>query len=406
MEIIKGILKAIDILFIIYMLYYVVICILAYTRTKNITKHYPRTKFAVLIPARNEENVIACLIDSLEKQNYPKELYDIFVIPNNCIDSTEEIARAEDTNIINISIPVRSKGDVLKYTFKYLQDENYDAYVIFDADNIVHPDFLNRMNDSILNGYRVAQGFRDTKNAQDSWISNCYAIHYWMQNLFLNKVRMNLNLSSFINGTGVMITKDFIEENKYEVNTVTEDIELSAQCALNNEKVAFIHDAITYDEQVTTLKESIRQRLRWSIGTVQCLNIYGEKLFKAKSFIGNDMLLFLLAIVIQLLGTMSYIMHFLLAVFTKLPINLTNRVLSILIGYLASIILSIITLKLTNKNILKNIKGILTFPIFIFTWIPINVIALFKKKCNWKQIKHTKCINIDDMLNLRGSILK
>ena len=94
------------------------------------------------------------------------------------------------------------------------------------------------MNDSLNMGYSVVQGFRDTKNVSDNWLSCSYAIMYYIQNLFLNKSRYNLGKSSFINGTGFVIKKELIDKNGYDPKTVTEDIEFVAMCAINGEKIA------------------------------------------------------------------------------------------------------------------------------------------------------------------------
>lgn len=400
MNIIKEILKIIDILMFIYMLYYVFTILFLFLKNKSIKSHEKLCRFAIIIPARNEEKVVGNLIDSLKKQNYPKDLYDIFVIPNNCNDKTEQIAMQKEAKVIKCTIPVKSKGDVLRYTFNYLKSSNYNAYIIFDADNIVHPEFLGKANDAVLDGYNIAQGYRESKNPEDSWISNCYSLHYWIQNIFLNKVRMNANWSSFINGTGVIISKDFIEKHGYNVETMTEDIELSVQCALKKEKIAFVQEAITYDEQVTSLKDSLKQRLRWSIGTIQCLMRYGKKLIKVKSITSVDMLFFLLAPLAQVAGILVFIAHLTLGIITNTQINYISKGISIILCYSTSIIISVITLKLSNKSIIKNIKGILTYPVFLFTWIPLNVIALFKRKYKWKQIKHTKIVSIDKMMEL------
>lgn len=400
MNIIKEILKIIDILMFIYMLYYAFTILFLFLKNKSIKSHEKLCRFAIIIPARNEEKVVGNLIDSLKKQNYPKDLYDIFVIPNNCNDKTEQIAMQKEAKVIKCTIPVKSKGDVLRYTFNYLKSSNYNAYIIFDADNIVHPEFLGKANDAVLDGYNIAQGYRESKNPENSWISNCYSLHYWIQNIFLNKVRMNANWSSFINGTGVIISKDFIEKHGYNVETMTEDIELSVQCALKKEKIAFVQEAITYDEQVTSLKDSLKQRLRWSIGTIQCLMRYGKKLIKVKSITSVDMLFFLLAPLAQVAGILVFIAHLTLGIITNTQINYISKGISIILCYSTSIIISVITLKLSNKSIIKNIKGILTYPVFLFTWIPLNVIALFKRKYKWKQIKHTKIVSIDKMMEL------
>lgn len=150
MIIIKEILKGLNLISAICTFFYVLtgLCVL-----KNISKLQTskiKKKFACIVPARNEEKVIGNLLDSLNKQKYPQELYDIFVLPNNCIDKTEEISKSKSANIIDCSkIRIKSKGDVLRNAFDYLKSYDYDAYIIFDADNIVHPEFIEKMNDTL-----------------------------------------------------------------------------------------------------------------------------------------------------------------------------------------------------------------------------------------------------------------
>ena len=274
---------------------------------KGIKKHRPKHKFAILIASRNEEEVIGNLVDSLNKQNYKKELYTTYVIPNNCTDNTEKVAKKAGATIIKCTVPTKSKGEVLKFTFEKLsKKKDIDAYIIFDADNVVDPNFLSCMNDALCEGVKVAQGFRDSKNPGDNWLSGSYSIFYWIQNFFFNKSRMQMGGSSSINGTGFMVKKEVIDEFGFDTVTLTEDIEFTAQCALNNIKITFVEDAITYDEQPTEFKASWKQRKRWSIGNIQCFKVYYKKLFNTYVKTGYiacfDMFLLFMAPFIQILS--------------------------------------------------------------------------------------------------------
>ena len=133
-----------------YGLYFLVMATGVFGKKKEKTNNSKKNHFAILIAARNEEEVIGNLIKSLKKQNYPKDKYDIYVIVNNCTDNTLDVARDAGANILECTEKVKTKGDVLKYTFNKLKDnKEIDAYVIFDADNVVHGDFLNKMNNSV-----------------------------------------------------------------------------------------------------------------------------------------------------------------------------------------------------------------------------------------------------------------
>lgn len=394
MEIVKLVLELINVMISVYMLYYLFTGIGALFKNKKIKESLAKNKFAIIIPARNEENVIANLIDSLKKQDYPDDLYDIYVVPNNCKDNTENVARNMDVKVLNCNVPVKSKGDVLKFAFGVIPKQ-YDGYIIFDADNVVHNKFLEKMNNALCAGYQAAQGYRESKNPEDSWISNCYSIYHWVQNYFLNQARMNTGMSAFINGTGFMISKEILERVKFEAITMTEDTEMTIHYALAKEQIAFVNDAITYDEQPITFKESWKQRKRWSAGTLNCLHVYGKNLIKAKNKTSIDVLMILLMPIIQVLGVAICLLYTSIEVISTLQINYYIKLLPLLLGYGVSSLVAAFVIIISKKDIKKNIKGIVTFPIFVLSWILINVSIMLKRENVWEEMKHTRTVTID-----------
>ena len=374
---------------------------------KLIKKHRAKHKFAILIASRNEEEVIGNLVHSLVKQDYPEELYDIYVIPNNCTDDTEKVAKKAGAKIIKCTVPTKSKGEVLHFTFDKLKSKkDIDAYIVFDADNVVDSKFLARMNDALCEGALVAQGFRDSKNPSDNWLSGSYSIFYWIQNFFFNKARMQMGGSSSINGTGFMIKKQVIDEFGFNTVTLTEDIEFTAQCALNNIKIMFVEDAITYDEQPTEFKASWKQRKRWSMGNMQCFRTYYKQLFRTYIKTGYiacfDMFLIFMSPFIQLLGCFLTLVLMIFRIFS-IPLYdvfaymYSYGILFFLFTYLANVLINLFIVIYNKKNVKDVLSGILMFTFFILTWIPINFVCLFKKDVVWEPIKHNRSMNIDDI---------
>ena len=136
-------------------------------------------KFMAIIPAHNEEAVVANLVESLKHQDYPKELYDIYVIADNCTDKTAEVARKAGAIVYErFDETKKTKGFALNWFLgqKIEEDADYDAFCIFDADNIVDVNFLKNMNKKLCQGEDVVQGYRDIKNPTDNWITAGYAI--------------------------------------------------------------------------------------------------------------------------------------------------------------------------------------------------------------------------------------
>ena len=217
----------------VYWIYQLVISLFALVKIKD--KPYivdKKHKFLAIIPAHNEEAVVGNLITSLQDQTYDSKDYDIYVIADNCTDKTEQIARESGANVF-----VRTEADPAKKTKgaalqvflnKILNDPkaDYDAFCIFDADNVVDKHFFTEMNKHLCQGEEVVQGYRDIKNPDDSWVSAGYAIFYWTMNRFYHLARYNAGLSPLINGTGFMVKMSAIKDEGWKTKTLTEDIEV------------------------------------------------------------------------------------------------------------------------------------------------------------------------------------
>ena len=387
-----------------YMAYFLIIAVFSVKKPREYPEAEPRTRFAVLVAARNEEAVIGNLVESLMNQDYPKELYDVIVIPNNCTDNTAEAARAHGAAILDCTVPVRSKGEVMTFAVQTLLDgeKPYDSIVVFDADNLVHPLYLREMNNAVAAGVRVAQAYRDSKNPHDTLMSGAYSIYYWMVNQFYSQARSGLNLSAVVNGSGFMVELDLLRQwGGWHTQTMTEDIEFTAQCALHGQKVAWVPKAITFDEQPLTFAESWKQRKRWSTGSLQCMERYSGRL--ARSAVkGNprslDSLLFFLGPVIQVLWLVSLLLGLgfqlmgvdygffpATGVFYQLFFSVTTSFL----GTFAAAFLSVL---LTGNKVRPMLGAMCYYWVFVTTWIPINLLCMVRKTTAWEQMSHTRAI--------------
>ena len=134
----------------VYTAYFFIVALFSLKKSRSYPRREAKTRFAVLIAARNEETVIGALVESLMAQNYPRELYDVIVIPNNCTDNTGLAAAGAGAAVLECTVPTSTKGEVLDFALGriFQWGKAYDAICVFDADNLVHPDFLLRMNDA------------------------------------------------------------------------------------------------------------------------------------------------------------------------------------------------------------------------------------------------------------------
>lgn len=227
-------------------------------------------RFIIALPANNEETVIGNLIKSLKMQDYDKDLFDIYVIADNCTDNTAKIARENGAIVYErFDETKKTKGYALNWFLSKMKvkKDDYDALLVFDADNIVDKNFLNVMNKKLCQGEVLVQGYRDIKNPTDTWVSGGYAIFYWTMNRLYHLARYNMGLSPLINGTAFMVKWDMIIDEGWNTKTLTEDIEFALINISKGVKLGWAKDAIVYDEQPLTFKQSWKQRERWSVRT-------------------------------------------------------------------------------------------------------------------------------------------
>lgn len=234
-------------------------------RSANTCTH----RLAVVIPAHNEENVIRDSLYSILGCNYPSSLYDVYVIADNCTDRTAAISREAGARVLErTNETLRGKQHALKWAFEHINLDEYDAVVVLDADNHIHPNYLRVVDVELNQGNKVIQGYVETKNPCDSWVTANYAYMFWYI-CRLQMARTLLGLSAWLAGTGLCISTDIIRRVGWNVQTMTDDVEYTCQLILAGEKVTFAPDAVVYDQKPVSLGDSMRQRLRWIRGQTQ-----------------------------------------------------------------------------------------------------------------------------------------
>lgn len=392
----------------IFWLYQLIVSICSLVKLKDkpllIDKKH---KFMAIIPAHNEEAVVGNLIESLKKQNYPKELLDIYVIADNCTDKTVEIAKNAGAIVVErFDEQNKTKGHALKWFLdeKIKENAQYDAFCVFDADNIADENFIKNMNKKLCQGEDVVQGYRDIKNPTDSWISAGYAIFYWTMNRFYHLARYNLGLSPLINGTGFMVKFDVIKPTGWDTQTLTEDIEFSLKRIIAGKKLGWATDAIVYDEQPVDFKQSWSQRSRWTVGHMQCIQNYTKDLADAtkehKTLMNFDGLLYIVGsipmfVLTLVLLAINFIMYLGNGITTyELIINILRYLIP---TFLLPIGTAIIIMLLDRKPIKPMWKGLLCYPLFLGSWLLINFKCLFKRDTSWEKIEHVRDIKINDV---------
>lgn len=426
-----------------YQLYFVLIGLIKKPPQYKAKKNH---KFAVLISARNESTVIANLIHSIQHQNYPQELIDIFIIADNCTDNTAKIASENGAYVIKrFNDNLIGKGYALDYGMniifreclntnlgesicgkahsgtiippkgkKIVKDAGYEAFFIFDADNVLDKNYFKSMNAIYDNGFSVATSYRNTKNFDSNWISSGYATWFLREAKFLSQPRFTLNTSCAVSGTGFYTDINIIKKMKgWKWFLLTEDIEFATYNIINSNRIGYSRDAILYDEQPVTFIDSWNQRFRWTRGFYQVFIRYGFSLlkgiFKNKfgyKFACYDILMTiapgLLITIIAILFNLVIIILGLCGILSAgmvVTASLSSIFFCLANYILFMFVLGIVTLfvewyKVRGKTSSK-ICAMFTFPIFMLTYLPIAIVALFKKT-QWKPIKHTISVDPDE----------
>lgn len=373
--------------------------------------------YAVIISARNESSVIAHLIESIKKQHYPQELIDIYVVADNCTDNTAQVAKKAGAFVFErFNDQLRGKGYALDYAFKRIlsseKQEKYDGYFVFDADNLLDSNYIAEMNKVFDNGYQVVTSYRNSKNYDTNWISAGYSLWFLREARQLNHSRMMLNTSCAISGTGFLIHKNIIKKNNgWKHHLLTEDIEFSVDSVIHGEKIGYSNKAILYDEQPTKFSQSWYQRLRWSKGFYQVFMNYGGKLlkgiFKNHSFACYDLFMTIAPAIFISLITVFANTVFLLVGLCCISVQpevihvAVSGIFSFFFNYyfflfIFGLIATITEWKKIHCKAHRKILYLFTFPIFIFTYVPIAIVALFKK-VEWVPISHTITKTIEEV---------
>ena len=402
MEIILTINAVVAVLFFAcyaYQLYF-----MAVPFTKKQEPHKPAVphRFAILICARNEESVIADLLQSIRHQTYDQSLITTFVMADNCTDRTADIAREEGAVVYTrFNKELVGKGYALEKLINHIEEDypkTFDGFFVFDADNVLDCHFIEAMNQSFSDGYEVLTSYRNSKNYGDNWISAGYALWFIRESRYLNNSRMLLGTSCAVSGTGFFFSRDVMESTGgWKFHLLTEDIEFSVHHILKGRKIGFCADAVLYDEQPVTFRQSWRQRLRWARGFLQVFRKYGFGLVKGVgrgSFSCYDMSMTVMPAFVLTVGLIAtYLAVGTVTAVGGIPfwpclIYIARPVFGM---YLTLYIIGLFTTVTEWDNIhtttVKKILYTFTFPLFMLTYIPISVTALFTK-VQWKPIEH------------------
>ena len=368
-------------------------------------------KYAFVLSARNEEKVIANLIDSIRAQDYPQELIDIYVIADNCDkdDKTAEIAESLGCKVMVRNDPTKQrKGYALQMFFNMIKDtvgiDAYYGYAFFDSDNVMAPSFLRKINDAMQEEDLMScTGYRNVKNLNQNWVTAINGINMYRNSVSVARPRAVVRSKmQLINGTGFVLSYRVLEKNGWDSLTICEDGELSAKLAVSGAKMGFCEEAEYYDEQPDTVRISVRQRLRWTKGCLVNWWFGGHRILKSFfrkptwqkydgywDFFPYALFSFLWSLIFQIASLILF-----LCVGDKGYNwgNFLNFVLTMLAGqyltaFFTGIVVEIREWKKVHFNLFEAIIYLFVWPFYDMIGILLNIMALFMR-VTWKPIPH------------------
>lgn len=408
------------VLFAVCFFYQFIFFIIGYVRNEvKIPKAKKQHTYAFFIAAHNEEAVIANLVQSIKAQDYPSELIDIFVVADACTDETA--ARAREAGAIvyeRNDLARKGKSWVMDYGFDRILNEypgKHEAFIIFDADNLLAPDYVTIMNDAFDQGYLALTSYRNSKNFGSSWISAAYSIWFLREARFLNNARMLCGTSCAVSGSGYLVSSKIVEAmHGWDFHTLTEDIQFSTFCAVHGIQIGYA-PAEFFDEQPLTLSASIKQRRRWVKGFYQVFFTYGGQLGQAiakrRSFAAYDLLMVIapatLLTLITLLSNGTFLVvgglsHGFLATDAEMQACVRSILITFGLMYVTGFMMALLTTVIERKHIhcrprWRVVTNLFTYPLFMFTYIPLTVSALFLK-VDWVPTPHDISVTLDQVM--------
>ena len=232
-------------------------------------EHYRKRRFLILFPAYHEDNVIINSIDRFFYQEYPTQDFQVVVISDHMTDDTNRQLRSFPITLLTPLFDKSSKAKALQYAINMTAGD-YDNVVVLDADNVVQPDFLKKLNILCNAGYDAIQCHRCAKNSSGD-VAMLDGASEEINNTIFRKAHNRLGLSSALIGSGMCFDYELFRKNVFQLSTAGEDREMEALLLSQDVFIKYAAEIHVFDEKVSNSDNFQRQRMRWMTAQVQSL---------------------------------------------------------------------------------------------------------------------------------------
>jgi 1,2-diacylglycerol 3-beta-glucosyltransferase len=240
------------------------------------------TAFDIVVPAHDEQPVIAETVASLLAIDYPHDRFRVWVVADNCSDATATVAREAGARVIERHDEVhRGKGYALAYAFERTDDGFGSAVVVVDADTLVSPNLLSAFSARLASGEACLQADYGVRNPDASWRTRLMKVAFTLNHVVRSLARERLGLSCGLRGNGMAFTRTTLARVPHNAFSIVEDIEYGLRLGQAGIRVAYVHDAHVWGEMVTGEAASRSQRHRWEAGRRTLRKKHGLPLLRA-----------------------------------------------------------------------------------------------------------------------------
>ena len=405
--------------------------LLAFLKKRTWPKSDKKCRIDFVIPAYNEGDVIADTVSTvIEGQNYPKELFDVFVVAHNCTDNTAAAARAAGAIVLELNDPDPAHRMAL-YPLKHgidhiinIEDEPYDLVIHLDADNHINAGFCSLMNDAYQSGVEFMRPYEGALNSTQNFYTKACSLFYAFDSRFGSRVRERLGLAAHVDGSGATMAVSLLKRTGgYDAVTIADDAEFSLNRMLEGVKAHFIEDAVVYQDSPSTFKDTAARNRRIGHGVMNLMKSRAGQMIKTFFRTGNMSLLemfsmYFLNFINVFICTwlpLFYIYHFLytgFAAYGYIPLTIWDGAyymslfwntiiiglsigvaLFVLFGYVQALIIVLTDYKKLGAERRSQLLGaVFLFPVFLVVYMLTLGKGAVSKPKKWDKIKRNKVV--------------
>lgn len=240
--------------------------------------YLPLKKIAVLVPAYKEDQIIISTAQNLLSQDYPSQLFDVYIIADSFKNTTIDQLTMLPVNVVKVAFENSSKTKSLNECFRQIKN-HYDIALICDADNVLAKDFLKNINDAFLGGAEAVQGRRVAKNSDTPFavLDGCSEA---INNSIFRKGANALGLSSSVIGSGMAFDFEVLRNALAHISAISGfDKPLQLKIVQTGAKISYLDNALIFDEKIDNPDAFKQQRKRWLLSQFIYLKEYFSKGF-------------------------------------------------------------------------------------------------------------------------------